>query len=275
MALTDYSNLVATIDEAALNRFVRHMRRQRPSLFNYGTALFLNKPRLLCRQIDVHREVIERGNALITEEDPWPIPGTDGEIGLDFCLQVQDLVFDLHPSSMELPPELPKPLPEQRLAIGASICVGIGCPDARTQQQIADDLSNQTDNKASQRPPPSKPATIPTEGVACFCLQVYAVAHVGTVGPANASRLAFLLDALEIVDIDPPAVENVIECFLSIVLRVGVLPQMQIALERFTFDLGEYGHLWLAPTPISAAVPYNPSIANDEIRFFIDAGSEP
>ena len=38
MALTDKCDLFGAVHEKGVNRVTRHMMRQRPSLFNYGTA---------------------------------------------------------------------------------------------------------------------------------------------------------------------------------------------------------------------------------------------
>ena len=39
VALTDNCDIYAAINEAGINRVVRHAMRQRPSLFNYGTVI--------------------------------------------------------------------------------------------------------------------------------------------------------------------------------------------------------------------------------------------
>ena len=75
MAFTDDSDLFGSLDETGLNRIARHMLQQRPSLFNYATRFFITQPDRLCQRIDAHPEVVRRGNPLITEEEPLPIPG--------------------------------------------------------------------------------------------------------------------------------------------------------------------------------------------------------
>lgn len=48
MALTQFSDLFASIHENAINNVVLQLQRQRPSLFNYGTDAFVQKPDRLC-----------------------------------------------------------------------------------------------------------------------------------------------------------------------------------------------------------------------------------
>lgn len=59
--------------------------QQRPSLFNYATAYFKNRPYDLCQSIAAHPDVQESGNPLFSEEAPLPVPGTDGALALDYC----------------------------------------------------------------------------------------------------------------------------------------------------------------------------------------------
>ena len=50
MALTDQSDIFASVTEDGLNRFAEHIMRKRPSLFNYGTQFVAdNWQKLLCR----------------------------------------------------------------------------------------------------------------------------------------------------------------------------------------------------------------------------------
>ena len=73
MALTSNSDFYVAIQDAGINRLVRHVMRKRPSLFNYGTSLVASNPQLLCQNIDVAPEVLQAGNPLVTILDPLPI----------------------------------------------------------------------------------------------------------------------------------------------------------------------------------------------------------
>ena len=128
MPFTDRSDLFGAVHEEGINRVVRHIMRQRPSLFNYATPFFRRRPDLLCTPIVADRKVTDARNPLFTVQDPLPILGAPVKIGLNFCVQLTDFVLDFHPgNSVSLPPELGA-LPAQRFAIRARACVGIDCP---------------------------------------------------------------------------------------------------------------------------------------------------
>ena len=130
MAFTDHSDLFGSVHEDGINRVIRHIMRQRPSLFNYGTELIASNPDYwLCKPVEVSQDVINRGNPIVTIESPLPVFGTGGLVGLNYCFQLTDVEIDFHPGSVfELPPELRPPLEEQHFAIRAQVCGGIGCP---------------------------------------------------------------------------------------------------------------------------------------------------
>ena len=48
MALTDDCDLFASLHEDGLNKVVRHVMRQRPSLFNYATPDIIANRELWC-----------------------------------------------------------------------------------------------------------------------------------------------------------------------------------------------------------------------------------
>ena len=68
MAFTDHSDLFGAVHEAGINLVVRHIMRQRPSLFNYATAFFLQRPDLLCNRIEAIPDVVKAGNPLFSLE---------------------------------------------------------------------------------------------------------------------------------------------------------------------------------------------------------------
>src|SRR5215208_2054087 len=129
MAFTDNSDLFGAVDEEGINLVVRHLMRQRPSLFNYGTALIERNPALLCEPIDPAPAVAQRNNPIVTVVDPLPVLGTSPEVTLNFCFQLTAAEVDFHPGVViVLPPELAPPLGAQRLAMRLRVRGGLGCP---------------------------------------------------------------------------------------------------------------------------------------------------
>lgn len=280
MAFTEHSDVFCAVHEKGLNKIIRHLMRQRPSWFNYGTALFVAKPELLCSRIEARSEVLQRENPLITQEQPLPIIGVHGALGVDFSFQVTDLVFDLYPGSLfDLPSELGALAP-QRMAMRVEVCGAIICPEVDVVRRFADEYAQPIslaqlgkkpeEGRPDTQPAPPSPRPIPGGKPICFCLQGVAVGYFEHVGPKTRSHLAIRLQDLEIVDIAPAGLENALECFVATTIRVGILPRIRLALEALTLNLGKYAALSLSPTPLSSDVPNNPAIKKDQLMAFID-----
>lgn len=279
MAFTDHCDVFASLHEIGVNRVVRHIMRQRPSLFNYGTRLFALQPDLLCERIEPHPEVIKRGNPLLTVEEPLPVPGTGGLYGFDFCVQIVKLEIDFHPGTFfALPIELNPPLQPQRLALRLLVCAAIVCPDDRGLEVIIKDLevkAQEDERKEDEGRPRLPPTPLPPGKPACFCIEVIGVAHVTFDGPPGEERVCIKLMGLEIVDVRPDGLETSLECFLATTLRLAVLPRTKLPLDFLFLELGEYGSLSLTPTPISADVPHNPAIEDDQLSVRLDLAVSP
>jgi hypothetical protein len=267
MAFTSNSDIFASFHEDGLNRIVEHVRRQRPSLFNYATAALASAPEKLCRPIDAHPIVGLRGNPRVTEMEPLPVPGTD--FGMNFSVQVADLKVDFHPGGkIALPPQL-APLPAQRMALGLTVCVGIGCPSRDVLEgliappDVPEPAKPEDPNRPDQRLVP-----IPTGELVCFCLGAFAIAGVRIKAYSGKNYLEPFLDRLEIVDVKPDGLESGLECYISTVLRLSLLPQLRILLESFTLELLADVSVAIKPTPTSAAVPNNPAIEQNQLKAF-------
>lgn len=285
MAFTDNSDLFASIHEEGINRVVRHIMRKRPSLFNYGTALFLERPELLCVKVDPHPWVIQRDNPLITVEDPLPILGTDGSVGLNFCVQLTDARVDFHPGNViSLPPEL-NPLGEQRLALHVRVCGGLGCPPTKLLDKITFGWLEREGRGIPGVPtrhfprfpegrPGRPPIPLPMDRLDCFCLDLFAVCHFEIIGLAGHQRLVARLDGLEIVDVKPDGLENSIECYLATLMRLVLLPRLTVVIDTLVFDIPVAGitnaTVKVSATPESATVPNNPAVESDQLKVFID-----
>ena len=124
MAFTDNSDFYIAVHEDGINTVVKHVMRQRPSLFNYGTALIQANPELLCEAIEAAPEVTQ----LITVQPPIPLLGADN-FALNYCFQLTTLEIEFHPGNViTLPSELNPPLGAQHFAFRARACGGLGCP---------------------------------------------------------------------------------------------------------------------------------------------------
>jgi hypothetical protein len=303
MAFTSNSDLFGAVHEEGLNRVVRHIMRQRPSLFNYGTALVQANPALLCEPI----EAAPRVTQLISLLPPIPLFGAD-QFALNYCFQLTNLEIEFHPgNTITLPPELNPPLGEQRFAFRARGCGGLGCP-SREFKPIVDlilELSQIATLRQATRPsltreiPAESFATaraaprdvlqdilvrpdqvfvprqhvFPTRQLACFCLDLLATGRAGLIGPEGNKRVNVQLDNLEIVDLTPGGLEKSLECYFLLVVNQGILPQVNTAISETLFkmiDFGEFGSLTVSA---STAVPNNPALEEEQLKTFIDLQS--
>ncbi len=313
MAFTDNCDIFGAVHEDGINLIVRHIMRQRPSLFNYATAFFKQADKLLCVPIEADPRVTKAGNPLFDEQDPIPILATPVKLGLNWCLQFTDAQIDFHPGNVfGLPAELGELAP-QRVALRLKACFGLGCPPQDIIDQILpaiEVLATAEDETEHDRaggrssmgaatfaadpgrlspfgtaptPAPNQGETIPlpTRELTCFCLELFGVAHLewGTIGNDPQQWLKVRLDGLEIVDLQPTPMENIIECYAATVLRLGILPQISLKMEKLIFDVTkmlqeediEVGQqITLEPTPISAAVPFNPAIEDNQLKVFVN-----
>ena len=277
MAFTDNCDLFASFHEDGFNRIVTHVRRQRPSLFNYGTAELANHPSRLCRDIPAHPIVAIRGNPLVTIVDPLPIPGTD--FGLDWGVQITDVRLDFQPGNqVQLPPEL-TPLGAQRLALFVRVCIGIACPpDDLVDQLIPPPKLPQKKVRPHDRPPdigverpPAPPRPIPFRGeLRCVCLDAYVTGGVRIRHYYGKPYLEPFLQGFEIVDIKPRELEDALECYIRLIFKLSVLPGLRVLLEMTPLDIiKDKVHLSLVPMPTGPALPNNPAIEDDLLKAFI------
>jgi hypothetical protein len=295
MAFTDHCDIFASVHERSFNNIVLQLQAQRPSLFNYGTMTFANHPELLCNQKIIRMvdpEVRAFGNPIVKEEPLLSIPGYNGPFGLEYCLQIAEISIDFHPGNVHvLPVELSPPLAPQHFSLKGRLCVGLDCPStdilirlAPEEQAFFPVIDTGTDFVQQGKPPrdqannppkdgpvvtqtPTRPFPFNRKGIICFCLDLFAVLHVQREGSVTDPIVALRLDNLEIVDIKPDGLENAAECFLKAMLIMGVLPKVKLALDALIFSVGKV--LTIGPTPISAAVPFNPAIEDDQIKAFI------
>lgn len=286
MPLTANCDVFTSLSEQAINNVIANVTRQRPSLFNYGTATFVANPQMMCHEIET-APGLPPSQPRVTLESPIPVPGTGGAWGMEYCAQLSKLVIDFHKGNViTLPPELGPELGEQKLALQMEVCGGIACPDPKTLAAIGDKeawryplidplqaVRGEKEPPRQEQPPRGGMQTVPIarDRIHCFCLSLYVVASVRRVSGPSGPALAIELEGLEIVDLKPDGLEESIECLLTATLVLGVLPRLRLSISDLVLDLDEYGALTIGLTPISAAVPFNPSVADDALSVLVSA----
>lgn len=263
MALTDFSSVYVDIHETGFNNILRHFQLQRPSLFNYGTADMLKNPRLFCVPISFHPAVAQYSNPVATGIPYVPIPGYFGPHGLSACMQIVSAGLDFHPENSISPlPEELQPLAAQETSLTATLSIGLGCPGGSILEQFVPAPGNEPDLGKLFDDIPSPTQPFPSQKMICFRLEVYAKVRIVRNPPVMEMRLL----NLEIVDISPNGMEKAIECYAITLVKLALIPQVRIMMEDLVFELNDF--ISLAPAPISADIPFNPSVANDRVAIF-------
>jgi hypothetical protein len=273
MAFTNNCDIFGSVHEAGIGRVVRHIMRQRPSLFNYATPGIRERPEMLCERIDVHPVVIERGNP-ITGEVPYLPVAASGGYGLDYCVQVTTAEIDFSPGNVvSLPPELSPPLGDQRFAFHGAMCAGLACPPQGVVDELQPLVGRERERKGGLITGVEIP--IPARELECFCLDLFMTGGVDFVGLAGDQHLLGRLEGLEFVDLEPKGMENSIECYLKLVIQLGVLPRLRVPTVRFVKELMGLTTITIEPTPAPPTVPNNPALEEDQLKIFLDMTTGP
>lgn len=300
MAFTNHSGLFAAVHENGINATIGQLMRQRPSLFNYATLIFTQA---LSTQFCVPIAPPPGGGPLFTVEPQLPVLGAPRPLGLDWCLQLSNVSVDLYPgNTLTLPPEL-DPIGSQQFALHLRACFGLACPDDRVVENLAAEMEAAVAASMLPAAPTTGPATgpaggggvqpapaaarsgpaedvqpIPSANVICTCLELFGVGHFrwGTIGNDPQQWLKVRLDGLEVVDLMPSNLEDIVECYLRLVLRLGILPRLIVPLQNLVLDITQMlqntsasigQHVTLVP---ATSVPNNPAVDHDQLKVFVN-----
>ena len=253
MAFTHDCDLYGAVHEDGINRALRHLMRQRPSLFNYATADVAANRDLWCTKIDAVPEVHKHGNPLFTVMPPLPLPGADAPpVGIGFIAQLSLASVDFHPgNAIALPGELSPPLKEQHFALQFHACAAIESRDPA----VADF--------------PDKQLLLPGR-TNCFCFDVFAIGSVSRQVAAGRNVLLGKMESLDIVDVKPDLLEANLVCYLETAVNVVLREKLAIAWNSLllSFPLLDLATVTLTPTA-NPPVPFNPAVEDDQVKVFV------
>ncbi|MEQ1518477.1 MAG: hypothetical protein ABL931_18510, partial [Usitatibacteraceae bacterium] len=167
---------------------------------------------------------------------------------------------------------------------------GIGCPDDEQLERLVPSpkVPDNKDQKsaaaagrdrANPTPPKGDTIVLPTRELDCFCLSAFVTGGVRIANYNGKPYLEPFLDGFEIVDITPEGLENSLECYIKVMMKLVVLPGLRVLLERAPLNLTKDAtDFFPAPTnvqisaqPTSAALPNNPAIEDDQLKVFVKA----
>jgi hypothetical protein len=266
MAFTDNCDLYGAVHEDGVNRALRHLMRQRPSLFNYATADVAANRELWCTKIDATADVAKYANPLFTVMPPLPLLGADSPpVGIGFIAQLSLARIDFHPGNViTLPQELAPPLAEQRFALQFHACAAIECPSPQLVDRIP--LPGLRD-PAGDNPNPKQ--VVLAGRTNCLCFDVFAIGSVSRQLVGGQLVLLGKLESLDIVEIKPDALEANIVCYVKTAVNVVLREKLTIAWQALllSFPLLDLATVTLAATG-NPPVPFNPAIEDDQVKVF-------
>src|SRR5215469_4297983 len=268
MAFTDNCDLYAAVHEDGINLVVKHIMRQRPSLFNYATQDVADHPELACSPVDHTIDVTNHGNPLFGVLGPIPIIGVDAPaVALNFCAQLVDAEIDFHPSNViNLPAELNPPLPDQHLAMKVRVCGGVDCPPLEFIDHIKPTPSEGQPGRQSDGKQPPPPIVPPTRRLLCFCLDAYVVAHVDLENILGKPTLVGKVDGIDVVDIKPDNLEDTINCYLRTTFELLLKEKLAMPIEKLAMSFPIFnGSISIVPTP-NPPILNNPAVEENQIK---------
>lgn len=255
MTFTHYSDIYVAVQDAGINRSLKHIMAQRPSLFNYGSVLPATNPMPVCREIRTVPRVVQANNPLISRTDPLPIIQTP--ITLDYIVQLTGgMIYFFPGNAFSLPPELDPPLKEQQFAINFKVCAGLIC---------------QSWNSVLSFPSNSKKE----EGdIDCLCLNVFATGGFGIAGIPGKQTVSMNISGIEIPELKLEGLEKMIGCYALLTLNQGIFPQIMDAISTLAFNAinlpKSMGSLTISA---SMTAPHNPAIEDSQLKVFANLDS--
>jgi hypothetical protein len=213
MSLTETSEVFVAVEESALNDLITAVCTTRPHLLHYGSPAF-----------------VPASSTSATQMAPIPFPGSPG---LQWSVALSTPQLDLFKQDLPLPSELSLGPGQFSLSTVVRLCVdcaarGRGGPngdDAKGDDSMDHDSMdhnpNQTDDRGDKQWRDDRDDWGKARNPVC-CKQA----------------IGFALDSVEIVDIEPNALESVLECLLTMILRSVLatlsLPVTALELDAFT-----------------------------------------
>jgi hypothetical protein len=227
-------DLYFALTQDAVNKLLRLVRRQRPSLLNYATPDVVRSPSAYGFQPvtagDVVQPVIDRRNPLYTIRDPITLKSASGQATFEYFAQLRDVALDFAPSDIA-PLPAPPPLADGSFAFVATVAAGFGL------------------QRATSAPPFNT-----------FRLQLFVTGTLAFSG----QLLVPVLKKIQIEHIEPPGLDDALIAYLDAFVTLVAFPMASLPLSLLTLGFGGLGSVSFAPSPVAPpAIPANPQISGN------------
>jgi len=223
MSLTETSEVFVAVEESALNDLITAVCTTRPHLLHYGSPAF-----------------VPASSVSATQMAPIPFPGSPG---LQWSVELTIPELDLFDEDRPLPPELTLGPGQFSLSTVVRLCVdcaarGKGDPQGDDHHHDPQDPRDPKDDRGDKPWPDDRDNWGRAKNPVCCRLGVHAVGHLVSTWVGGKQAIGFAVDSVEIVDIEPNALESVLECLLLMILRSVLadlsLPVTALELDAFT-----------------------------------------
>lgn len=236
MGLTEAEGVFGGVTEDAMNDLLRAYFNARPRHLRYGSPAF-----------------VPNTSPAATTMPAIAFPGVPG--GIDWSVEVATPTVDLHPQTVGLPPELN--LAPGQLSISTAFRLCISCERQRDPRDGKDEKPTDEDEREDPNDWRGKRSLDNhfrrNVKATCFSLRLYGTGHIERILGLDSLRIS--VDDVEIVDIEPSALESVLECLMLQVLR-AVLANVLLPLE--TLRAGAF----------SLSITRGPEIEDDTIKTY-------
>lgn len=210
MGLTEAERVFGGITEEGFNDLLQAFFNFRPRHLRYGSPGFV--PATTVGE---------------TQMPAIPFPGVPG--GIDWLVELSVPVADFHPQTGGLPPELSLGANQVSLATTVRLCVACEPREGRWRDRRDEEHEDRPDDAPpepdDERDDWDREREEPS--ATCFSLDIAAIGHLQrTFGPDG---VVVVIDAVEIVDIEPQELEDLLECLMLQILR-AILSQVRLPL---------------------------------------------
>ena len=239
MGITQAEHVFGGVHENALNDVIRAFCTARPRHLRYGSPAFVPATTIGA-----------------TAMPAIGFPGIAG--GIDWSVAFATPVVDLHPETSGLPPELS--LDPGQLSVSTAVELCIDCRHRRSPPRDPKD-KERGDQEDHERPNDDrrdeKPRRKPEREICAF-LEVFALGHLEVVNATSGGgSVSVRIDAVELVDVRPEGLEDVLECLILMLLD-ATLSNMVLPLEA------------LRAGAFSLVLQRGPAIENDQVNVYGD-----
>ena len=228
MSLTETSEVFVAVEESALNDLITAVCTTRPHLLHYGSPAF-----------------VPASSTSATQMAPIPFPGSPG---LHWSVRLSIPALDLFKQDLPLPPELGIAPGQFSLSTVVRLCVDCAARGKGGDPEEDDHHHDPNDPRHDDPKEPDGRGDEPwrddrdnwgkAKNPVCCRLRVFAVGHLVSTWVDGRQAIGFAVDSVEIVDIEPNALESVLECLLLMILRSVLadlsLPVTALELDAFT-----------------------------------------